>query len=166
MPINLARLASAAVTLLALAAWPSPSMAHAGLVSSTPANGATVEAPPEEVVLTFDSELVPDGTSFPVTDAAAATVGTGELDLSVAERNELRGPVAITAAGTYTVTWTAVALDEHADSGRLTFSVTGAAHADSPDTATAAPSAPWPALLGLVLVLAAGLAARRIRGPA
>ena len=166
VPMRPARLAVVAVTLLALSAWPSPSLAHAELVSSTPADGAALDAPPEEVVLAFDSELVPDGTSFTVSDATAATVGNGELDLAVAERNELRGPVAITAAGTYTVAWTAVALDGHAESGRLTFSVTAPAHPDSPDTATAAPSAPWPALLGLALVLAAVLVARRIRGPA
>ena len=52
-----------------------------------------------------------------MTDADGGVVGEGGLDLSVAERNELDGNVAIRAPGTYAVAWTAVSADGHEEQG-------------------------------------------------
>ena len=138
--------------LAALAAMmPAVALGHADLESSTPASGATLGTAPTEVELIFGGELVPDGSGFTVTDAEGRTVGAGELDLAVAERNELRGPVTISRPGTFTVTWTSVAADGHRESGTFTF----AYGSEVPDTALAAPAAWAVPALGSLLVLAA-----------
>ena len=150
------RALAAAGLLLALAA---PVAAHEELVASEPAAGAAIEAPPTEVVLTFSGELEPE-SGFVVLDAAGDEVGTGELDLDVAERNILRGDVVIADDGTYTVSWTAVAADEHPEEGTYTF-VVGAA--EQPNTALGHSSAAVPAGLALlVLAVLAGLVRRQV----
>jgi len=106
---------------LALAALTAIALCHAELVSASPSAGAVLAAPPADVTLVFDGELVPDGSAFTVTDATGTIVGAGAIDLTVADRNQLRGPVTIAEPGTYTVAWTAVSADGHAEPGELTF---------------------------------------------
>ena len=93
-------------------------------------------APPEAVTLVFDGELTPDGTGFTATDADGDVVGEGALDLTVAERDEIRGDLEPGGPGTYTVTWAAVSADGHEERGDFTFTVVGA---ESPNTATMPP---------------------------
>lgn len=146
---------SAVVATLVLA--PSLVLAHAELIDSVPADGATLERPPTEVVLSFGGELDPDGSRFTVADASGAVVGRGEVDLEVAERDVLRGPVQIEGEGTFTVSWTALSIDGHAEDGTLTFTVGN--EADAPDTATAPPPPAGPIGLGAMLLAVAVLAA-------
>ena len=90
------RLPLAALALgAALAALPAVAVAHAELVSSDPEAGANLDAAPSEVTLTFDDELEPDGSGFTVTDHHDDEVGSGTLDLDVADRNILAGGVSI-----------------------------------------------------------------------
>ena len=134
-----------------------PVAAHESIISSDPAAGARLAEPPTEVVLVFSGELDPPGSSFVVVDASGADVGSGEVDLDVADRNVLRGDVTITGDGAYDVRWTAVAADGHAEEGTLSFAV---GPATSPDTAmtTLTPST----TLGLGLLgVAAALGLRR-----
>jgi methionine-rich copper-binding protein CopC len=150
----------AAVVLLAI---PAAVAAHAGLESSTPEAGVDLDAPPAEVVLTFSGELGPD-SAFVVTDADGTIVGEGGLDLDVADRNVLSGAVDITQPGVYTVAWTAVSIDGHAEEGTFAFGFQSDAAADasaahdeapSPDTAMPAPGMPGAMqAVGLALVLA------------
>jgi len=158
------RVAVAVLTLLAAAAAPAAVLAHAELMSSSPADGAQLDSPPNDVSLVFDDELLAEGTGFTVTDADGNTIGEGELDLSVADRNEIRGDVTITEEGTYHVAWKAVSADGHAESGELTFTVGPAGSGASPNTAVAAAEMD-PALLagGLLLVAATALELRRRR---
>jgi copper resistance protein C len=123
------------------------------------------------VVLTFDSEVRADGSGFVITGPDGAEAGTGSLNLQVAARNELRGAVAASGLGEYAVTWTAVALDGHANDGSFSFAVLDADPAgedagEPPDTAvpaTGAPGTPATALIGLVLVgLTSALVAGRV----
>ena len=162
-------LAGAALGLV-LAAVPAVALAHTELVSTSPEAGANLDAAPTEVTLTFDDEIKPDGSEFTVTDADGAEVGQGEIDLTVADRNVLTGDVTITEPGVYTVSWTAVALDGHADSG--TFSFGYATDEDIPeptgedepaDTAMPAPAPPLATILGLVALCAAILLGVRQR---
>jgi methionine-rich copper-binding protein CopC len=156
--------AAAVLALLAAAAQPAVMLAHAELISSVPANRAQLDAAPAAVSLVFDRELLPDGTGFVVNDGGGRTVGEGALDLTVPDRNEIRGAVTILGSGTFTVAWTAVAGDGHAESGRLSFTVRASASGAAPDTAIAA-SKVDPASLtgGLLLVLATAHALRRSR---
>jgi copper resistance protein C len=163
--MRLKRLAhpAAVAGLAALAALTPPvALGHADLESSMPESGATLSTAPTEVALVFGGELVPDGSGFTVTDADGRTVGSGELDLAVAERNELRGPVTITRPGTFTVAWTSVAADGHRETGAFTFTY----GTPAPDTAAPVPTGgPATAALGslLVLLAAAMLVRRRAR---
>ena len=154
------------VLAIALLALPAVASAHAELVSSDPADGAVLDAPPSEVVLTFEGEVT-DESGFTVSDADGAEVGTGELDLDVAERNVLRGAVTITEPGTYTVDWTGVAEDGHPETGSYTFTYEPVDDGESPDTALPLASAPGPLpvvggllLLGLLVELRCRLEAR------
>lgn len=143
-------------------------MAHADLESSTPEAGADVESAPSEVVLTFSGELGPD-SAFVVTDAAGGTVGEGGLDLDVAVRNVLSGSVDITQPGIYTVSWSAVSIDGHAEEGSFEFGFQSDAaaaagappdDAGSPDTAmpaSGAPGAPGALSAAGLALLAAGM---------
>jgi methionine-rich copper-binding protein CopC len=152
--LRLAGIAAACLLLMSVI----PAAAHEELVASEPSEGAVLDAPPAEVVLSFSGELTPD-SGFIVISPADDEVGTGELDLAVAERNVLRGDGVDAGEGTYTVLWTAVGADGHPLEGTITWTV-GAAQQPN----TALPGAPWTALAGVALIalaLVAGLAQRR-----
>jgi methionine-rich copper-binding protein CopC len=144
------RLAICATIALAAAIVPAAAVAHATLISSSPAADETLAIPPETVTLVFDGELAPDGTGFTVTDADADVAGEGELDLTVAERNEIHGDVRARRPGTYTVAWTAVAADGHEEMGEFDFTV-----AEPPDTAALPESPDVLVPLGASLLLGA-----------
>ena len=160
--VGLARHAGAAGLVAVAAMTPTAALGHAGLESSTPASGATLITAPTEVALVFAGELVPDGSGFTVTDDEGRTVGTGELDLAVAERNEIRGRVTIGRPGTFTVAWTSVAADGHREAGEFTFTYGAAA----PDTAARAPAGSTTAIGSVLLLVAAALFLRRLAGSA
>jgi methionine-rich copper-binding protein CopC len=137
--------------------------AHIELVSSSPAAGANLSTPPAEVTITFDDELEP-GSSFTVTGGGSVEVGTGEVDLTVADRNMMTGPVAITEPGTYTVIYTAAGVDGHEVAGIFSFGYLATATIpvptgdEGPDTAITAPShSPALLFLGVMSVAAAAV---------
>lgn len=156
------RLVALPALALAIALFaPAPVAAHAELSSTTPTDGEELTTPPDEVVMTFGGELDPEGSSFVVTDADGVEVGTGEVDLDVAERNEMRGAVDITEPGEYTVAWTSAAADGHPEEGTFTFTVVDADGTgdtgDTPNTAVPTPPGPHPLTLAGVALL--GMAA-------
>src|SRR5215210_4926456 len=89
------RLLLMAVTLLALLALPAAAAADVELISSSPEAGANLATAPKEVTITFDDELDPDLSSFKVTHAEGNEMGSGEVDLTIADRNVLSGTVSI-----------------------------------------------------------------------
>lgn len=157
----------------ALAALPSVAMAHVELVATDPEAGANLATPPSAVTLTFNDELDPDASSFSVTDHHGNEVGSGGVDLDVADRNVLAGAVAITEPGIYTVSWRVTGIDGHEISGTFSFGYAtdeeipeaeGDGHGhENPDTAMPTASeamAPLP-LAGMLLLLLAGAVAIR-----
>ena len=162
--MRIVRLAYPMTVALLFAVAPGAALAHSPLVSSAPSADAVLGAPPEEVALVFGGELSPDGTGFTVTDEDGTIVGTGALDLAVADRNEVRGRVEIDRSGRYAVAWVAVALDGHEEAGEFGFTVTEPAPAPTPDTAVRRASVSPSALLGAICVLLAIITgARRAR---
>ena len=145
------RLAIGAALALVAAMTPIAALGHAGLESSSPAAGDTLATAPSAVTLVFDGELGPDGTGFTVTGPHGAVVGEGELDLTVAERNQVSGVVEITQPGIYLVAWTIVAADGHEEEGDFVF--TFAATAEPPNTAVTPADPHWPLTLGVMLLL-------------
>jgi methionine-rich copper-binding protein CopC len=153
--------AGAAAALLA--ALPAVATAHAELESSTPAAGANLDTAPTTVTLNFSEGLDPDGSSFTVKDADGHEVGSGEVDLSVADRNVMTGDVTISDPGVYTVAYEVVAEDGHASGGTISFgynateAIPDPTSEESPDTALPRPSLPILPTAGWLLVALAGL---------
>ena len=153
-----------ALALTLLLTLPALAAAHTDLAESSPPDGAQLDEPPAEVVLTFESEIG-DDSAFTVADADGNEVGSGELDLDAADRNVLRGDVSITEDGTYAVHYTIVGEDGDPIEGEVAFTVGKAgAGATPPDTAVPAHGVDLNAsMFGLVLLLFAGGLALRIR---
>jgi methionine-rich copper-binding protein CopC len=149
-----------------VAALPAVTLGHAELLSTEPADGALLDAPPTEVVITFDGELQPAGSVFRAS-GPSGEIGTGTVDLQVAERNVLRGAVSISEPGIYTVKWTVVAEDGDAQAGDFSFTVGGG---EIPETALPAVAPVEPmrlavTLAGLALLVGAGAAHLARRQP-
>jgi methionine-rich copper-binding protein CopC len=134
---------------------PSLVLAHADLVSTSPADGENLDEAPDEVVMVFESEIDPHGSEFTVTDADGNVVGEGAADLEVAERNEMRGDLQIDEPGVFTVAWTSVAADGFVANGTFRFGYQADPGA-APNTATS-PAADWRLILAgaALLILAA-----------
>ncbi len=148
----------------------SAAAAHVELITSSPAAGANLPTAPTAVTITFDDELDPDLSSFTVTDAGSVEVGAGEVDLTVADRNVMTGPVTITQPGVYTVTYLVAGVDVHELEGSFSFgyqattTIPDPIADEGPDTAMREPSrGSGVVLLGaLVLTVSAVLLARRM----
>lgn len=111
----------ALIVSLAVLGWASPAAAHADLVSSSPADGAILDAPPSQITLRFTEgvDLQSDGVRLLDAGGTPVAVGPAEADGSTA-----------TAAidteldrGSYVVAWRAVSADGHPIRGAFTFSV-------------------------------------------
>ncbi|HZG90253.1 MAG TPA: copper resistance CopC family protein [Pseudonocardia sp.] len=173
-------LAVALLCGLALLLGAGPALAHTRLLSSDPADGATLDTGPSRVTLTFNESVPaefasltvvgPDGTEYQSGDPTAVD---GALSTAV----DPLGP-----AGRYQVGYRVVSDDGHPITGAIAFILTAdgpAAQvppAPSPPTAgapaTAAPTAPqaadadddggapvWPWLLGAAVLVGGGVVA-------
>lgn len=167
-----ARLLVITVAAGALLAIPAVTSAHVELISSSPEAGANLDTAPTEVTVTFDDELDADQSTFRVTDADGNEVGSGEVDLTVADRNVLRGDVTISDPGIYTVRYSVAGVDGHEIDGTFSFGFnsdqaipepTGGVHDEGPDTALPyQPRSPI-VVVGLMLIfLAAAVGFRRV----
>ena len=124
--------------VLALAA--APAYAHDELKSSSPADGATLAAPPAQVVLTFEEAPVELGAQVVVTGPdGSVSSGAPRLDGDdVIQDVQPQAP-----AGRYTIEWRVTSDDGHPVSGRLSFTAQAAATGatTAPSAQPAAPSA-------------------------
>lgn len=139
-PAAVAALAAATLLTLLVAL---PVIAHADLASAIPADGATLDAPPAEITLTFTEGLSASKASFKVVDASGATVLTARPAKDGAASMTADGSAL--APGAYTIKWTAAAQDGHTTRGQLRFTVaapTPAPATPAPDPTDAPSSAP------------------------
>ena len=115
-------------------------LAHSELVSSDPADGATLDAAPTTVSFTFNEPLMPDFVRFVGTDPSGAT---GDLPVSSVE-----GPTATidwpagAPGGEWRVNYRVVSQDGHPIEGGITF--TYAAASPTPSPTSAAPTSASP----------------------
>jgi copper resistance protein C len=106
-----------------------PAYAHDELVSSNPADGATLAAPPAQVVLTFEEAPVDLGLQVVVTSPeGSASSGSPRIEgTTVVQDVQPSAP-----AGRWTVQWRVTSDDGHPVSGRFAFTAqTGGASASS-----------------------------------
>ena len=131
-----------AVVLLLSLGFFGQALAHAKLVTSTPAAGAKLTKAPATVTINFSEEISEKDSNFTVADAKGATVGTGKLDLNDLDHKTLTATLKTGLGdGVYTVTWKTVTPDDGGISeGKFTFGVN--AEAGVQPTAAAEPAAP------------------------
>ena len=123
-----------------------PASAHTELKSSSPAEGASLAAPPRKIELTFEEPvtLQPDPISVTGPDGAKWTVGTpAVVDAVVTAPVTPSGP-----AGAYTLTYKVVSDDGDKVTAAVHFTLTApvssSSAAPTPTSAAAASATPTP----------------------
>jgi copper transport protein len=159
-----------AVVLLAggwLLASGSAAGGHALLRASDPADGASVDQPPQQVTLTFTERPEPRLSVVHVLDADARQVEVGAAAPVAGNPLQLRVPLGDLPDGTYTVAWRTVSRDDgHVTAGAFAFGVgvaapaagvtgAGAQAATTPPPSPLAVAGRWLLYLGLALLLGA-----------
>lgn len=140
------------LALVALALGAGPALAHAGLVSSDPADGAVLDTPPDRILLTFSEP--PDLTlsTMGMLDATGAEVALQDPEAAPGEggRQVALEPIEALGDGVYTVTFRVVSrTDGHLTGGSIAFGV-GAVKGDVVPTASAPTENPWPSALSVI----------------
>lgn len=100
-----------------------PALAHARLMSSTPADHATVSAAPSTLTLTFNERIVP---AFSKVELAMPAHGMNmEVTSRVSEdgKSLIATPAHALTKGAYRITWSAASADGHKMSGVVNFTV-------------------------------------------
>ncbi|MBB3260054.1 hypothetical protein F4827_005126 [Paraburkholderia bannensis] len=111
------RLAAAALALgVAQLAW-----AHAYPTHQEPGAGMTVPTTQSAVTIDFDDALEPAFSSIQVADASGKSVTRDKAAVDASNRKRMSVPLGALSAGTYTVTWIAVAADGHRTTGHYSF---------------------------------------------
>ncbi|GAB3678260.1 copper resistance CopC family protein [Angustibacter aerolatus] len=133
---GLRRLTLAAIgALAAVLVAAGPAAAHDELESTNPADGATVAAVPDAIVLTFGEPALAVGTRLVVTGPS----GQVQQGAPRVVDEEVRQPLAAGApAGRYDVQWRVTSADGHPVSGEFRFTAKGAAASTTPSSPAAA----------------------------
>lgn len=124
----------AAFTTTVLTAAP-PAFAHAALVSSTPADGSTLDAAPSSVVLEFDSALLDVGAVAVVTGSDGKRASDGTATITGRTLRIDTDPAA--PPGVYTVAFRVISKDGHTVTSLVHYTVTGTAPTAVPSAAAA-----------------------------
>ena len=133
-----------------------PADAHAYLVKSDPASGATVAGPPAKIRLWFSEEISARVASARLVDGGGRTVG-GTAATTTGDPQLLELSVPRLATGTYAIRWQVLAAgDGHTTDGTVVFGV-GVVAPGSPPGAAAGPEALDVALRWARLAALAGL---------
>jgi len=144
-----------------MAASPAPAWAHSRLLHTTPADGAAINEPTTQVVLTFNEMVKQRFTTVVVTGPDSVDYSQGPVrvvDTTVTQ------PVYPLRSGAYHVAWRAVSADGHPVQGEFRFTVAlppGTEPTATPPLPTLSASThdtpwwPWLAGAATVLVVAA-----------
>jgi methionine-rich copper-binding protein CopC/putative copper export protein len=130
----------AAAFLLVL---PSPARAHALVVRSNPAAGASLTQVPRTLTITFSEAPEPGASSIRVLDASGGLASRGPARPVPSDRLQLAVSLGPLLNGVYTVRWKTISTDDgHASAGSFTFGVGPSAYASSAGPAPALAAAP------------------------
>lgn len=129
-----------------------PALAHAGLESSDPADGAVLDTAPDRVLLTFSEP--PDLTlsTLGMLDATGAEVALLDPEIVPGEgsRQVALTPVSALGDAVYTVTFRVVSrTDGHLTAGSIAFGV-GEVTGEVVPSANAPTESPWPSALSVI----------------
>jgi methionine-rich copper-binding protein CopC len=127
-------------TALALAVSAAPASAHNSLVSSSPANGASVAQAPGSIQLTFTEPANPRLARLAVEGPGGEKLAAGA---PTANGTTVTQPISPGPGGRYTVRYRVVSADGHPVSGSMSFTVASSQPAQA--TPPPAPAASTPA---------------------
>jgi methionine-rich copper-binding protein CopC len=157
------------VVCLALLGFATPASAHNSLIGSTPANGASLAAGPDQIELRFD-QPVQSGQGFNTVAVIGPNNDHWEGSAPRVDSNVVTAPVRpLGPAGAYKIGWQILSADGHPVSGELTFTLTQAGNGiPAPAGQQAAPGNPsskddgggvpaWVWIAGAGVLLVAGL---------
>jgi len=113
---------AAAAFLAAMLASPL-ALAHASLKSSNPEAGATLDAAPKTITLTFNEKVEEAFSSIAVAGANGNIAAPGKARVDPVNPAILRLELPGLTAGAYTVTWAVAGQDGHRRKGDFRFSV-------------------------------------------
>jgi methionine-rich copper-binding protein CopC len=137
-------LAAVGIAAAAVLVTAAPAAAHDQLIDTDPPASSTVDAVPEQIVLTFSADVLADegAAVVEVTDASGARVDDGD---PIVDGPTVTQPLtAVTEPnGDVEVVWKVVSSDGHPISGEFTVTVAGATPTPTPtptETATTPPT--------------------------
>lgn len=101
------------------------SYASAGLLSSTPRNGAAMGAPPKEISITMSEQVMPQQSSIKVFDISQAQMNSGNIIRTSDDKTTITASLPALPSGTYKVRWNTVCQcdDHHSTQGSFIFLV-------------------------------------------
>jgi methionine-rich copper-binding protein CopC len=162
---------------LALLLGSTPALAHTKLLSSDPADGASLDSAPQRVSLTFNETMTPGFSTITVVGPDGAHYETGQVGAEGGTVSIALLPLG--AAGRYEIGYRVVSADGHPVTGSVAFTLTtpgpdATTAAPDPAAAPAAPAAPppaaapadsgggmpvWPWIVGAVVLVGGGVVA-------
>lgn len=113
-----------------LVLWCAPALAHARLLQETPASGASLEEPPEQVRLRFSEPVDAEFDPLKVFDAEASRVDEDDARIDPNNARVLLAGLEDLPEGSYRVEWRVTSIDGHIVEDAYAFNVT-------PDTSEA-----------------------------
>jgi hypothetical protein len=122
-------LATLALAATVCAVTATPVLAHAGLTSSNPVDGATLTAPPTRIEFTFDEPLLEDTETISINDINGTVVSSQQVTPSGSTMS-VPWPSDLTS-GTFQVAYRVVSNDGHPVIGAITFTITAPAAASN-----------------------------------
>lgn len=156
MRIRLGRLVTALAALFVLVPA-GTALAHATLISTSPAHGSTVESPPAAVELRFDGPVTPVADAFTLRSGDRTIQGEVRVDATLVSFI----PSGAVPDGTAVLDWRVVSDDGHPIGGKLVFHVREATVTVTDDGVAAEEAGPAVAVLTalshLGILLGAGL---------
>jgi len=145
------RLACVVVLIgVALLASAAPASAHANLVSSDPAGGATLETAPTQIQITFSEQPDPGVSGILLYDQTGAKLDVVGSAVAQGDRTLVFPIAGDLPNGVYTVAWTTTSVEDgHATSDSFTFGV-GVTPTQGPSAAAPPPSTSGPTPLSAI----------------
>lgn len=119
--------------------------AHNTLISSDPADGASLTAAPPQITWVFDQPVPLDTMTVTLIDATGARSDLAGSTHGASGDTEVVTPLPVLAPGPVSVRWRLVGPDGHPITGRVDFNIEPAVPVTSPATATTQPTASTPA---------------------
>ncbi|MFA7323437.1 MAG: copper resistance CopC family protein [Candidatus Nanopelagicales bacterium] len=133
-----------------------PAQAHGQLVSSTPTNGAVLDAAPASVAFTFDEPLLPELDTISINTDTGKNLVSARVE-PVGDTLTMQWPTDI-APGTYQVAYRIVSEDGHPVTGAITFTFgtpqpTATTFAEAVDNVQEGPPLTTIATIGAIVLL-------------